>query len=465
MIFETVEAEGLSHFSYVFGDEVEGECVVIDPRRDVDVYLDIARRQRAQIVRILETHIHADFVSGSRELNARTGAPIGVGGSGEYGFSHRPLADGDKIEIGEFTLSVLHTPGHTREHVCFLVSGGAGAGEPWGLFTGDTLFAGEVGRPDIPGDKEDEALAGQLYESLHQKILSLDDGIVIYPAHGEGSPCGADIGARPTSTIGYERQNNRFLRMTDKATFVEELLSALPDVPSYYPHMKRVNRQGPPVLGQLPFLQTLSVSQFEDEMQKPDTLILDLREIVAFGGAHIPDSLNIGLREAFPMWAGRTLADIERRDSRLLLVLPDERDAERARTELLRVGQERIAGYLRQGFRGWTDAGRPLAHLPQMSIHTLLGHVEMESELQIVDVRSQEEWETGHIPGAVHIHVPDLPREVEQLDKNRAVATYCGSGYRASIAASQLKRQGFNAVFNVPGSITAWEEAGYPLTE
>ena len=231
--------------------------------------------------------------------------------------------------------------------------------------------------------------------------------------------------------------------------------------------MKRVNREGPAVLGQLSYLSPLSPSQFAEEMQKPDTLVLDIREIVAFGGAHIQGSLNIAFRQAFPIWAGRVLEQYIRHGSapRILLVSTTGDDVQKARTELLRIGQEKVVGVLARGFRSWVEAGRAVAQLPQMSIHHLLGHVATESKLQIVDVRSQEEWEEERIPGAIHIHVPDLEEEMARLDKNRPVATYCGSGYRASIAASQLMRRGFDQVFNVPGSMTAWKDADYPLEE
>ena len=471
MIFERIEATGLAHYSYIFGDEEDGVCAVIDPRRDVDVYLARAHHHSARITHILETHVHADFVSGSCELAARSGAPIHVGAKGDYGFAHVGLNEGDALQFGRLALEVLHTPGHTWEHVCFLVSGGAGAQAAWGLFSGDTLFAGEVGRPDIPGETEGKPLARALFRSLHDKVLPLGDELVIYPAHGEGSPCGASIGARRESTLGYERRHNSLLQIEDEDHFVEKLLASLPPVPSYYPRMKKVNADGPPVLGALPFLPPLDAGTFAAEMDQSHTLVLDTREIEAFGGAHIPGSLNIGLREPFPIWAGRILDEtlpiwagrILPPDYRLLLVTADEQSAAEARTELLRVGYDNVAGYLRKGMRGWTEAGKSFACTPQMSIHELKAHVEDGDELQILDVRSDAEWQEDHIPRAQHIHVPDLEENLAQLDRHRPIVTYCGSGYRASIAASILQRHGFEQVYNLPGSITAWKQAGYPL--
>ena len=469
MIFERIQATGLAHYSYLFGDETAGVCAIIDPRRDVDVYLDLARQHGLRITHILETHIHADYVSGSRELAARTGAPICGGAEGDYQFAFSPLEDGQTITIGEFTLEVIHTPGHTWEHVCFLVSGGEGAPAPWGLFTGDTLFAGEVGRPDIPGKEQEEPLAQALFDSLHNRLLSLGDEIVIYPAHGQGSPCGASIGARQTSTIGYERRHNELLRIADPDRFTDEVLGALDRVPEYYRRMKVINARGPDVLGAIPHLQPLDAAQFEREMAQPNTVVVDSRAIEAFGGAHVPGSLNISLRDAFTTWAGRLLElippDGVPGKRRILLVTEEPSDLETAHIALVRVGHDNVVGYLRNGIRGWTEAGRAFDSIAQMSIHTLKAHIEAGDRLQILDVRSDEEWAEGAIPTARHIYVPDIVDQAERLERSEPIVTYCGSGYRASMAASILARQGFERIYNVPGSITAWEDAGYPLEE
>ncbi|HEX6387252.1 MAG TPA: rhodanese-like domain-containing protein [Anaerolineae bacterium] len=462
MIFETIKSEGLAHFSYVLGDESAGVCAVIDPRRDVDVYLDLADYYSVQIVYIMETHVHADFVSGSLELAARTGAPICVGAQGKYGFEHQPLADGETVEVGRFKLEVLQTPGHTPEHVCFLFSGGAGASAPWGLFSGDTLFAGEVGRPDLLGEGTEEPLARKLFHSLRQKVLPLGDELILYPAHGEGSPCGASIGERPTSTIGYERQHNETLALEDEDAFVEKILAALSPAPAYYSRMKKINAAGPAVLGAWPHLKPLTAGEFSQATAQADTLVVDTREIVAFGGGHIEDAINVALRSFFPIWVGRMLSP----EQRLLLVLADDSQADEALRHLLRVGYENVGGYLRQGMRGWTEAGRPFVPLSQMSVHELKRRIEQNnSELQVLDVRSDEEWQQGHVPGAQHIYVPDLPRNLDKLDRRKPIVTYCGSGYRSSIAASLLQRHGFSQVFNLPGSMDAWQAADYPLEE
>ena len=459
MIFERVESEGLAHYSYVLGDESAGVCAVIDPRRDVACYLDIARRHSVAITALLETHIHADFVSGSCELAARTGAPVYVGAGGEYGFEHRPLAGGETIEVGSLTLAVLQTPGHTPEHVCFLVSGGTGGEAPWGLFSGDTLFAGEVGRPDLLGEGTEERLARRLFHSLRQKIIPLGDEIIIYPAHGAGSPCGASIGERPTSTIGYERRHNQTLALDDEVAFVEKVLANLSPAPTYYKKLKQINAAGPATLGAWPYLKPLTAAEFHQALDQPDSVVVDAREIEAFGGAHIEGAINIALRPRFPIWVGQVLAP----EQRLLLVLPDEGKVDEALRHLLRVGYDNVGGYLRHGMRGWMEAGRPFVRLPQMSVQELKQHIERGDGLQVLDVRSEAEWEQGAIPTARHVYAPYLEQHLDRLDRQKPVVTYCGSGYRASIAASILQRHGFGQVFNLPGSMDAWQAAGYPL--
>lgn len=460
MILEAIKSEGLAHYSYMVGDDSAGVAVVIDPRRDIDVYLDLAQKHSVRIVDILETHIHADFVSGSCELAAQTGATIHVGAEGEYGFDHHALQDGDEIEVGQYTLQAIHTPGHTPEHICYLIRGGTAAEKPWGLFSGDTLFAGEVGRPDLLGKGSEEKLARQLFHSLHDKILSLPGDIILYPGHGEGSPCGASIGSRATSTIGYEKRNNPLLQVDDEAEFVQKVMDSLSPAPEYYPRMKKINAAGPEILGDLPRVPALTADAFESARANKTSVVVDAREIEAYGGAHIENAINIALRSSFPIWAGRIL---QPKDS-LLLLLPEDSRLEEAVRHLIRVGLDNIGGYLRQGMRSWFEAGKPIRHTYQMSIQELKTHVSAEKDsLQIVDVRDDGEWQEDRIPKAIHIFVPDLPEEADRLDREKPVAVYCGSGYRASIAASLLERQGFKEVSNIPGSITAWKQAGYPL--
>ena len=459
MFLETIEAEGLSHLSYVIGDEAQGVCAVIDPRRDIDVYLDLAHRYEASITHVCETHVHADFVSGSSQLWATTGAAVYVSAAAEYGFTHHALRDGDVIELGAVRLQVLHTPGHTPEHVCLLASGGKGAAEPWGLFSGDTLFAGDVGRPDLLGEGTEEALARQLYRTLHERILPLGDELQIFPAHGRGSPCGGSIGDRRSSTIGYERRHSPRLQASSEDGFVDAALTSLPPAPSYYARLKKLNAAGPPVLDGLPYLRPLDTPSFQQRMTTTGTVIVDTREIEAFGAAHVPGAINLPLRAEFPIWAGWILEA----EQPILLVLGHADHLPRVERHLIRIGLDNIQGHLRHGMRGWIEAGLPFERTGQLSVHELEANGHHTSDLQVVDVRTEEEWKRGHIPGARHIHAPHLVDHLASLNPDKPTATYCGTGYRASIAASLLQRHGFKHVYTVPGSVKAWEHAGYPL--
>ena len=456
MIFETISVNGLAHLSYLLGDETEGVCAVIDPRRDVSIYLDIARHNNCRITHIFETHIHADFVSGARELAVQSGAQIVGGVSDDYDFELHQAHEGEEFALGGLTLGVLHTPGHTPEHISLVVKGGKGSSQQWGVFTGDTLFAGEVGRPDLIGGGSEKELASKLYHSLHDKLFQLGDEVEIYPAHGQGSPCGGSIGDRNTSTIGYERINLPKAQLKTEAEFVEAVLSDLPPAPTYYPRMKKVNASGATVVGCLRSLPPLSPDKFREAMGSPDALVLDTREIEAFGGGHIDGALNIALRDEFPVWSGWML----RPERKILLVLSDESDLDEVQRHLLRIGIENIAGFLRRGMRGWFEAGQPFVALPQMSVQELN---RVQSQVQLLDVRTESEWESGRIKGAAHAFVPEVAEFADQLDPQKPVVVYCGSGYRASIAASVLQEKGFAHVHNVPGSIHAWKSAGFAI--
>jgi len=460
MFLETIRSEGLSHLSYLLGDESAGVCAVVDPRRDIQIYLEIAKDRDVRISHILETHVHEDFVSGSRELAAQTGATIYAGESNERTFDHEAVKDGDTIRVGNLSLQALHTPGHTPEHVCYQVSGGKGAEAPWGVFTGDTLFCGDIGRTDLLGKEEADGATRRLYHSLFDKLLPLGDELTIHPAHGKGSPCGGNIGDRLISTLGYERRHNPKLQADNEDEFVKDQLGSLQPAPFYYAYLKDVNTHGPRVLACVPPIPMLEPRVFQIEMGKPDTVVLDTREIEAFGGGHIPGALNIALREEFPMWAGWML----RPNQRILLVLAEEDDLEEVQRHLLRTGFEKIDGYLAKGMRGWFEAGLPFDRISEMSVHQLKGWIDSGgSDLQVLDVRSSGEWRQGHVPGALHLYAPFLPDHLHSFDRTKAIATYCGSGYRSSIAASLLKRGGFKEVYNIPGSIRAWKAAGYPL--
>ena len=459
LVFKTIQTEGIAELSYLVGDDDEGIAAVFDPRPDCDVYIAMARETGVAITHIFETHIHADLVSGSRELYARLdGAKIysSYEGGVEYGFDNEPVNDGDRFEFGEVVITARHTPGHTPEHMSYLLADVDHADEPWGILTGDSLFVSSAGRPDLLGEKHTQNLAEQQFHTLRDFYLQMPDHVMIYPNHGAGSPCGADIGARLTSTIGYERRHNKFLQFDDLKKFTEYALGSAPPVPTYYARMKMVNEAGPEVLGGLPRLPGLPAKQFKAAIGKNDNQLVDVRMMLAFGGGHIAGALNIGGSPILSIWAGWMLDPAKP----ILLVLENDDDLEKILRLFVRTGYTKFAGYLIDGMKSWDAAGYPIERIGQMSVHELN---ERKSSLQVVDVRGPGEWKKGHVPGARHIFVPELRKRVGELDRSRPTVVYCGSGYRSSIASSILKQEGFEELWNVPGSWEAWKAAKLPV--
>jgi hydroxyacylglutathione hydrolase len=459
LVFETIPTDGLAEISYLVGDDEEGVAAVFDPRADVEVYIDLAREKNVSITHIFETHIHADLVSGARELCSRVeSAKIFVSheGGARYGFENEKVKDGDQFKLGAVVITARHTPGHTPEHVAYLLAEEEHPETPWGVLTGDSLFVSSAGRPDLLGEGETEKLAAQQFRTLNDFYLKLPDSVIIYPAHASGSPCGADIGDRLSSTIGYERPFNPFLQFKDVQSFTRYAVSTAPPVPKYYPLMKKVNAEGPAILGGLPTVAGLPPKAFKRAVEEKAGLLVDTRSMLAFGAAHIPGALNIGGSAMLSTWAG-SLLDPEQP---ILLVLETDNDIENIVRLFLRTGFTRFAGYLVGGMKAWQNAGFPFAQVGQMTVHELK---DAGDRLQILDVRSPREWKGGHVPGARHIFLAELPKRIQELDRSKPTAVYCASGYRASIGASILKQQGFAMVNNVPGSWHAWKEAGFPV--
>jgi len=459
LVFKTIQTEGIAELSYLVGDDDEGIAAVFDPRADCDVYIEAAREAGVAITHIFETHIHADLVSGSRELCARLdSAKIYASGEGgaEYGFDPEKIKDGDRFTFGEALVTARHTPGHTPEHMSYLLAEADHPDEPWAVLTGDSLFVSSAGRPDLLGEKHTKQLAEQQFHTLRDFYLKLPDHVMIYPNHGAGSPCGADIGARLSSTIGYERKFNKFLQFSDAKSFSDYAIKTAPPVPHYYPIMKKVNAEGPRVIGNLPRVPTLPPKAFKEAIEKKAGILVDVRNMLAFGGGHVAGALNIGGTPILSIWAGWMLDPQEP----ILLVLEDDDDLERIVRLFVRTGYTKFGGYLIGGMKAWDAAGFPLERIGQMSVHELN---ERKSSLQVVDVRSPGEWKKGHVPGARHIFLPELGKRMSELDRNKPTAVYCGSGYRASIATSILKTQGFNELWNVPGSWEAWKKAKLPI--
>jgi len=459
MVCETIFTEGVAHLSYLIGDKATGKAAVIDPRRDVEVYLELARQNNLTITHVLETHIHADFVSGTRELCARTGtakALLSVEGGAKYGFDIEKLRDGDTIDLGRVILTAKHTPGHTPEHMSFLAAEDNRPDTPFAVFSGDTLFADSVGRPDLLGDSQSNKLAHQLFASLHDFFLKLPDGTRVHPAHGAGSPCGADIADRLVTTIGYERAHNKALQYTDEEKFVEFALNSAPPEPVYYARMKKENANGPEVLHSLPPCPPLPAAEFKTAIAARGTQLVDNRSMLAFGGGHIGGALNMGPRPELSIWAGWMLDPARP----VFLVLTKDTDLPEVLRQMIRVGYTSFGGYLLGGMDAWDNKALPLETLFQMTVHDVK---ERAADVQVIDVRSPEEWEDGHIPEAKYLFLPELEKKSGKLDKKKPIAVYCDSGYRASLGASLLQIYGFADVRNVPGSWKAWKAAGYEV--
>ncbi|TPE49710.1 rhodanese-like domain-containing protein [Amaricoccus solimangrovi] len=452
--FEQILADGVAQCSYLVGDDSAGTAAVIDPRPDVDIYLEIARRYGLAITHVFETHIHADFMSGARELAARLdgGAKLCVSAEGgaSYDFEHHPLRDGDAFTFGGVRMVTRHTPGHTPEHVSFLLYEGEKE-EPWGVLTGDSFFVDSVGRPDLLGEEETEELTEALFRTTRDFYMKLPDPVIIYPGHGAGSACGPNIGDRMSSTIGYERAHNSYAAITEFDAFRRAMHEDAPPVPTHYPRLKKVNAAGPEVLGNLPRVPALPPAAFADSLGG-DAQLLDVRDMLSFGGGHIPGALNIGARPELSVWAGWLLDP----DRPIHLVLEDDRQLPEVLRLLWRTGFTRFGGYLAGGMGAWRESGRDLRHIPQLSVHEL-----RESGVATLDVRKDGEWRGGHVPGARHIFLGELRDRLGELDPAAEIATYCASGFRASMAASILAAHGFAKVRNVPGSWKAWKAAGY----
>jgi hydroxyacylglutathione hydrolase len=447
----------LAHASYLIG--ADGEAAVVDPQRDVEQYIEEAAARGLAIKAIIETHLHADFVSGHRELAARTGARIYIGHRAGARFEHVPVRDGMELRIGSLTLRFLETPGHTPEGISVLVSGHGAAG-PSKLLSGDTLFLGDVGRPDLVGSRgyTAEEMAGLMYDTLRDKILPLPDSIEVYPAHGAGSACGRFMSSERSSTLGEQRRSNWALQPMSRGEFVSRLTSGLTPPPRYFAHDAELNRSGAGGLDELPAPPALSADEIV-ERQRAGALVLDVRDREAFGQGHVPGAVNVGLGGSFAPWAG-TLIEV---GTPIVIIGRDDAEAREATMRLARVGLESVVGHLGGGMDAWTAAGRPVSTLPQMSVQELHARLERGDPLQLVDVRRLAEHRSGHAPGARHVPLDELEPRAGELDPSRRTYVMCGSGYRSSIACSLLARHGFSDLVNIAGGHEAWEKAGLPV--
>jgi uncharacterized NAD(P)/FAD-binding protein YdhS/glyoxylase-like metal-dependent hydrolase (beta-lactamase superfamily II)/rhodanese-related sulfurtransferase len=452
--FEQFYLGCLAHASYLLGSE--GEAVVVDPQRDVDIYLKAAEQRGLRIRHIFETHLHADFVSGHQELAARTGAKIYIGPNGHATVPHMEVHEGFELRVGKMRIKVLETPGHTPESICLVVTDEEKSSNPWAVLTGDTLFLGDVGRPDLSKTHTPTVLAGMLYDSLHDKLLRLADDVIVYPAHGAGSLCGRNMRAERSSTIGTERLTNYALQIKSKEEFIRQLTTNLPPRPEYFPQDAQINRAGAPALSELPKLTLISAQELQLLLAE-GVVALDIRSGDQFAAAHVPGSISIPLAGEFASWAGILLGLF----CRPVLIAPSPEQLSEARTRLSRVGIDDVRGYLQDGIEGWTKAGLALTELPQITAQTL--HDNLQAYPQVLDVRRQPEWQAGHIETATSWPLDNFKTSLPRIDRNAPIAVLCKGGYRSLIACSLLQRAGFHKVTNVMGGFAAWKTARLPF--
>ncbi len=455
MYFEQFYLGCLAHASYLLASE--GEAVVVDPQRDVDLYLKAAQEHGVKIRYIFETHLHADFVSGHQELAARTRATIYIGARALAKFSHVDVGDDFELRVGKIRIRVLETPGHTPESICLIISDEEKSPAPWAVLTGDTLFIGDVGRPDLSKTHTPADLAGMLYDSLHSKLLRFPDHVLVYPAHGAGSLCGRNMRAERSSTIGTERLTNYALQIKSKEEFVRQLTSNLPVRPDYFLQDAEINRSGAAALSDLPEPRPLSASELVNLMNE-GTVALDVRGGDEFAAGHVPGSINIALSGQFASWAGTLLG----LSSQIVLIAESPEQVAEARMRLARVGIEDARGYLQGGIGAWKKAQLPTAETPQISVQSLAHSLEVQ-QVQVLDVRREPEWQAGHIEGAAWWPLDNFKVSPPEIDRNAPIAVHCKSGYRSIIACSLLQRAGFRNVSNVTGGFDTWLEAKLPV--
>jgi hydroxyacylglutathione hydrolase len=454
MYFKQFYLGCLAHASYLIGSQ--GEAVVVDPQRDVDQYLNEAATQGLTVKYVIETHLHADFVSGHNELGQRSGAEIVFGADARAAFPHKPVTHGEVLHVGSLVIKVLATPGHTPEGICLLITDSDDPLASAKLLTGDTLFIGDVGRPDLAGSKGFTAadMAEMLYDSLHNIILPLPDATEVYPAHGAGSMCGRNISKDTSSTLGLQRRTNYALQPMRREEFITMMTSELPEAPSYFSQDAEINRQGAGALATKSFPTALSAADSE-QMLTEGAVLLDVRASQDFVAGHIPGSVNIGLGGQFASWAGVLL----KMEQPIILIAEDEDAVAEASLRLARVGIESVAGYLKGGIAAWAASGHELRETPQLTADELQDMLTSQAISRLIDVRKPGEYNTAHVDGAIPLELSRLERDVDAVLPNRdaPIAVMCQGGYRSIAAVSLLERAGFTKVHNVVGGMGAWQ--------
>jgi hydroxyacylglutathione hydrolase len=454
LYFEQFYLGCLAHASYMLASE--GEAIVVDPQRDVEIYLEAARTHDVRIRHIFETHLHADFVSGHKELAARTGATIYIGDKAGATFPHVPVNEGFQLRAGKIRVDGIETPGHTPESICLIITDEQKSQRPWAVLTGDTLFIGDVGRPDLSKTHTPQELAGLMYDCLHGELLKLPDDVLVYPAHGAGSLCGRNMRAERFSTIGTERLTNYALQIKSREDFVQQMTSNLPARPDYFLEDAAINRAGATPLTDLPELQPISAPELRSMLER-GAVALDVRPNDQFAAGHVSGSINVALSGQFASWAGAVLG----LSANPVLIAETTKQLDEARVRLARVGIENLAGYLDGGIAAWERAGFALQQLPQVTVQELNSRLHGNA-VQVLDVRRESEWEGGHINGADWYPLDRFKASLPSIDPKQPLAVHCKSGYRSVIACSLLQRAGYNDVVNVIGGFDAWQEAKLP---
>ncbi|MHC1726860.1 MAG: rhodanese-like domain-containing protein [Syntrophobacteraceae bacterium] len=456
MFLEPIRSEGLAHISYIVGHG--GKAAVIDPRRDCAIYLDVAGRYGSAITHIFETHRNEDYVIGSQELSLRTGAAIYHGRAFDFHYGNS-LSDGDRFVFGDLALTIVETPGHTYESISLILTDMSFGDSPVAVFSGDTLFIGDVGRTDFFPDRPEE-VAGLIYDSIFKKLLPLGDHVILYPGHGAGSVCGKGMAVRDFSTLGYERLNNPVLKFRNRDEFIKFKLSEHHYQPPYFRMMEKLNQEGSAsLLSSLPVPRPLNAGEFS-VMVDEGALILDIRSPEAFAGAFIPGSLSVPL-EMVPAFAGYFLPY----GRKIVLVIEHYGDLDTALRYLARLGYDEVAGYLAGGLTEWETSGHTYDTVPAVHVEELVRRIQAREEFTLLDVRTDDEVKQGRLPGAVHTYVGELAENLDALPKDRQVTTFCGSGMRAIIAASILKQNGFKMVEDSLGSMAACMAFGCPIVK
>lgn len=460
MLFKQFYDEDLAQASYLVGCQANNTAVVVDPRRDIQIYLDEAKKNGMEIVGVTETHIHADYLSGSRELANATGATLYLSDEGDadwkYGYEAEKLHDGDEIKVGNIVLKAVHSPGHTPEHMAFLVTDGATTDKAGFLLSGDFVFVGDVGRPDLldeaAGGQDTRFLgAKQMYASLRDKFLTLPDYVQVWPGHGAGSACGKALGAVPSSTVGYERLFSwwaEYLNNGDEEGFVNGLLEGQPDAPVYFGRMKRQNKMGPALLGERPALRQYQPGELEEKVNSGEVIFIDTRSIGAYQKGAVSGSINVPVGKTFASWTAWVI-DPEKDQRQIVVLANDEEQAQKLRDKLSYVGIDNVTGYITSIEGMQTESVEMVA--PE--------DLEKVEDAYILDVRTKNEFAAGHIPGANQLHSGRVVWNLEELPKDRPLVVHCQIGGRASVVASALRSAGFNNVIELEGSYLAWKKA------